>query len=161
MSEPLIEEVLIQCDPVTAFDLLADVRNESRWNKAVSVAELRSDDPIREGSKFLTVYRGMENEVALTAFDRPDHLVVAASSKNVDIDTTCTFARESGGTRLVVSTDVRPKGFTSVLAPLLRMMVRREVAKKYRDGQAGHRERIRRLLELITSPGGKPSAVGP
>ncbi len=36
MSQPLIDEVFINCDPTTAFDLLADVRNETRLNKRVS-----------------------------------------------------------------------------------------------------------------------------
>jgi hypothetical protein len=58
MGQPLINDVFLHCAPTTAFDLLADVRNESRWNKAVSVAQLRSDGPIREGSRFLTVYMG-------------------------------------------------------------------------------------------------------
>jgi hypothetical protein len=31
----------------------------------------------------------------------------------------------------VVTTEVRPKGVTSVLAPLLRVFLRRELARKY------------------------------
>lgn len=131
MTEPLIEEVFIDCDPTTAFDLMADVRNETRWNATVSVAELRSEGPIREGSKFLTVYRGVENEVTLTEFDRPERLVVVAANDRMEIDTTYTFAVSNGGTRLVVATDVKPKGLISVLSPLLRLYMRREVAKKY------------------------------
>jgi hypothetical protein len=131
MKQPLMEQVFIHCDPTIAFDLLADVRNETRWNKGVSVAELRSDDPIREGSRFLTVYRGLKNHVTLAEFDRPERLVVAGSSNSMDIDTTYTFSGEDGGTRLVVSTDLRPKGLTSVLSPLLRLMMSRELAKKY------------------------------
>jgi hypothetical protein len=123
--------VFIHCDPTTAFDLLADVRNETRWNKGVSVAELRSDDPVREGARFLTVYRGLKNEITLAEFDRPERLVVAGTSNNMDIDTTYVFSAEDGGTRLVVSTDLRPKGLTSVLSPLLRLLMRRELAKKY------------------------------
>ena len=131
MAQPLMDEVYFQCDPATAFDLLADVRNESRWNKGVSVAELRSDGPVGQGSKFMTVYRGMENDVTLAEFDRPKHLVVAANNDRVDIDTTYTFAEANGGTRLVVSTDVKPKGITTLFSPVLRMMMRRETAKKY------------------------------
>lgn len=131
MTQPLIEEVFVHCDPTTAFDLLADLRNETRWSKGVSVAELRSEGPVGEGSRFLTVYRGLENESTIVEFDRPERLVVATTSDWMDIDTTYTFTGANGSTRLVVSTNVRPKGFTSVLSPVLPWIMRREVAKKY------------------------------
>jgi hypothetical protein len=38
MSQPLTDERFIHCDPTTAFDLLADVRNETRSNKRGSAA---------------------------------------------------------------------------------------------------------------------------
>jgi uncharacterized membrane protein len=131
MAEPLVEEVFIRCDPTTAFDLLADLRNEARWNKSVSVAELRGEEPIRQGSKFLTVYRGMKNDSTIVEFNRPERLVVATASDRMDIDTACVFTAANGGTKVVVSTDAHPKGVTSVLSPLLRWFLRREVAKKY------------------------------
>ncbi len=131
MTQPLINEVSVHCDPTTAFDLLADVRNETRWNKGVSAAQLRSEEPIGEGSKFVTVYRGTDNDVTIAEFDRPRRLVVAAGNNRIDIDTTYTFTGENGGTRVVVSTDMRPKGFVAVLAPVLRLFMRRELASKY------------------------------
>ena len=131
MTQPLINEVLVHCDPTTAFDLLADVRNETRWTKGVSVAELRSEEPIGEGAKFLTVYRGTDNDVTIAGFDRPRRLVVAAGNDRIDIDTTYTFTGENGGTRVVVSTDMLPKGIVAALSPLLRLFMRRELASKY------------------------------
>jgi hypothetical protein len=121
MGQPLIEDVFLRCDPTTAFDLLADVRNEARWNKRVSAAELRSEGPVGEGSRFVTVYLGRENDVALREFNRPERMVVAGTNTMMDIDTTYTFTAENGGTRLVATTEVRPKGLTSVLTPLLRV----------------------------------------
>jgi hypothetical protein len=41
---------------------------------------------------------------------RPTRVIVAAANKNVDIDTTYVFSEADGGTRLVVTTDVKPKG---------------------------------------------------
>ncbi len=131
MSQPLIDEVFIHCDPTTAFDLLADVRNEARLNKRVSAAELRSEGPVRQGSRFQTVYLGQENDVTLAEFDRPDRLLVAATNTMMDIDTAYVFTGANGGTRLVVTTDLRPKGLATVLSPLLRLFLRRELAKKY------------------------------
>ncbi len=144
MAQPLIENVFIECGPSTAFDLMADVRNETRWNKGVSVAELQGEGPVREGSRFRTVYRGLENEITIAEFDRPQHLVVASTSKAMDFDTTYTFTGVDGGCSLVVSTDVRPKGFVSVLSPLLRLMLRRELANKYAT--------VKRAIERPSDP---------
>lgn len=65
-------------------------------DKGVSVAELRSDGQVGQGSKFMTVYRGMENDVTLAEFERPKHLVVAANNDRRDIDTTYTFTEANG-----------------------------------------------------------------
>ena len=52
-------------------------------------------------------------------------------NKGMAIDATYTFTGADGGTRLVVATELRPKGFLSALSPLLRLFMRREVARKY------------------------------
>lgn len=144
MSQPLIHDVLVRCDPTTTFDLLADVRNEARWGSGVTVAELRSDGPVGEGSRFLTVFRGMDNDVVIADYDRPKRLVVAATNKLMNIDTTYTFAGANDGTELQVVTDVRAKGLISFLSPLVRVVVRREVAKKY--------ETFKRIVESQPDP---------
>lgn len=109
MAQPLINGFSVQCDPTTAFDLLADVRNETRWNKGASAAELRSEAPVGEGTKYMTVYRGTGNDVTIAGFDRPGRLVVAAGNDRMDIDTAYTFTGDNGGTRVVVTTDLRLK----------------------------------------------------
>ena len=48
------EDLRIDCAPSTAFDLLADVRNETQWNDGVSQADLMTDEPVGLGSKFVT-----------------------------------------------------------------------------------------------------------
>jgi hypothetical protein len=131
MTKPLIEDVFIRCDPVVVFDLLADVRNETRWSRGVSSAEMRSDGPVADGSTFVTVYRGMENDITLVEFDRPERLVVVGTNDRMDIDTSYAFTAQGGGTRVVVTTEVRPKGVLSVLSPLLPPFLRRELAAKY------------------------------
>jgi hypothetical protein len=69
--------------------------------------------------------------VTLTEFERPERVVVAVTNAMMELDTTYAFTAVDGGTRLVVTTDVRPKGLTSILSPLLRLFLRRELAKKY------------------------------
>lgn len=50
----ITEDLQIRCPPATAFDVLADVRNETQWNADVSKAELTTDEPIGQGSRFIT-----------------------------------------------------------------------------------------------------------
>jgi hypothetical protein len=89
-------DVFLRCDPATAFDLLADVRNEARWNKLVSAAELRTEGPVGEGSRFVTVYLGQDNDISLREFDRPERMVVAGTNSMMDIETTYTLTAEDG-----------------------------------------------------------------
>lgn len=92
---------------------------------------MRSDGPVGDGSTFVTVYRGMVKDITLVEFDRPERLVVVGTNDKMDIDTSYAFTAQGAGTRVVVTTEVRPKGLISFLAPLLRLFVRRELAAKY------------------------------
>jgi len=127
----ITEEMHIECAPATAFDLMADVRNVTRWNSSVSSAELTSNEPIGEGSQFLTVNKIQEQDIAITAFDRPRRVDFTVSGPRMDIPTTFTFTEADGGTALVGSFDVRPKGLMSFFFPLLKPMVRRELSKQH------------------------------
>ncbi len=127
----ITEELQIDCPPTTVFDLMADVRNVTHWNDSVSRAELTSDEPIGQGSQFITVNKIQEQEITITKFDRPERLDFVVTGKRMDIPTEYTFAETDGGTTLVGVFDVRPKGLMSVLVPLLSPMIRRELAKQH------------------------------
>jgi hypothetical protein len=71
-------------------------------------------------------------------------VLVAATSKNMDFNTTYVFTGVNGGTKVVVSTDVRPKGLVSLLSPLFRRILRRELATKYAT--------VKRIAESPTGP---------
>lgn len=91
-------------------------------------------------------------------FDRPERLVVAGTSDRMDIDTAYIFTGANGGTRVVVSTDVRPKGLASVLSPLLRLFCdvswRRSTRPSSRPARASP---TRPRAEPVS--GGEPPAV--
>jgi hypothetical protein len=92
---------------------------------------LTSDEPIGQGSQFITVNKIQQQEIAITRFDRPERLDFTVRGKRMDIPTTFTFAEVDGGTTLIGEFDIRPKGLMSVLFPLLRPMVRRELSKQH------------------------------
>jgi Polyketide cyclase / dehydrase and lipid transport len=122
--------VKIDCPRERAFDLMADARNEIRWNSAVSRSELLSGEPISAGSRFLTVNRGQEYEATIVSFERPALLVFAVTGKRMDINARFTFKEDAGGAAVEEHLDFRPKGVMKLFFPLLAPLVRRDLPKQ-------------------------------
>lgn len=122
-------EQQIGCTPERAFDLMADARNETSWNSAVSRSELQSGEPVGEGSRFLTVNRGREYDATIATYERPSKLVFDVRGQ-MDITATFTFAPADGGTAVRGRFDFRPKGAMKLMAPLLRPMIGASLRKE-------------------------------
>jgi uncharacterized protein YndB with AHSA1/START domain len=120
----------IACPPEEVFDMVADLRNETRWSSRVSKAELQSGEPIELGSRFAIVNGGTAYDVTITTYDRPSRLVIEASG-NPDLTIAYAFKPTAEGTDLESDFDFRPKGFLKVLFPLLAPVIRRDVPKQY------------------------------
>jgi uncharacterized protein YndB with AHSA1/START domain len=131
MTKPIIEEMHIDCSRATAFDLMADVRKITLWNGSVSRAEMTSDEPIGEGSRFITVNRGQQLESTITTFNRPERLEFDVTGKAMDVAGAFIFTEANGATTLEISLSPRPKGVMAVLIPLLRPLIRRDLAKQH------------------------------
>jgi hypothetical protein len=71
----------IACAPEHVFDTLADMRNETEWNSGVSLAELRSEEPVAGGSRFHVVNNKAPYDVTLQTFDRPSTARVRGDRK--------------------------------------------------------------------------------
>ncbi len=119
----------IRCPSERAFDLMADARNEPRWNSQVSRAELRSDEPVGQGTQFVIVNRGQEYAVTLATYERPTRLVFDVRGQ-MDISIDYRFAPQGDGTGYHAVYDFRPKGAMKVLAALLRPVIRRSLHKE-------------------------------
>jgi len=121
----------ISCPPEQVFDTLADMRNETQWNSGVSVAELRSDEPVARGSRFHVVNNKTPYDVTLETYERPS-LLVFAGAGTPDVTITYTLAPSATGTEVSSELDFRPKGLYvalfAVLAPVIRRNVRKEFA---------------------------------
>ena len=81
----ITEELHINCPRSAAFDLMADVRKITRWNGGASRAEMTSEEPIGQGSQFITVNRGQELESTITTFDRPERLEFDVTGKLMSV----------------------------------------------------------------------------
>ena len=120
----------IACPAEQVFDMVADLRNDTRWNSRVSSAELRTPEPIGLGSRFAIVNGGTAYNVTITSYDRPSRLVFEASGKP-DLTIANTFTPTDEGTDLESVFDFRPRGVLRVLFPLLAPVIRRDVPKQY------------------------------
>ncbi len=120
----------IACAPEQVFDVLAELRRETEWNRRVSKAELVSEEPVGQGSRFAIVNGGTSYDVTLTTFDRPSRLVVEARGKP-DLTITYALRPTAEGTELESELDFRPTGALKVLFALLAPVIRRDVPKQY------------------------------
>lgn len=125
------EELRIAASATTVFDLLADARNEVKWNEGVSRAELVTDDPIRQNSQFVVADKRGEHKVEITVFERPERLGFALTSDQMDVQITYGFTESDGTTTAVGHFEARPKGFMKALLPLLLPFIKRDVAKQH------------------------------
>jgi uncharacterized protein YndB with AHSA1/START domain len=120
----------IACPPEQVFDIVADVRNETRWNSRVTSAELLGTEPIEAGSRFAIVNGGTAYDVTITTFDRPSRLVLEARG-NPDLTIAYALTAAGDGTDLAGDLDFRPRGALKALFLLLAPVIRRDVPRQY------------------------------
>jgi Polyketide cyclase / dehydrase and lipid transport len=126
-------ETLIGRPPVIVFDFVADQRNEPKFNPRMVRAEMISDPPIGNGSRFVatmkSVGRSADMVIEFTSFERPLRLGSKTRMSWVDIEGGLTFEPHPAGTLMRWSWEVQPKRFTRLISPIiLRMGTRQEEA---------------------------------
>lgn len=112
------------------FDVVADSRNEPRYNPQMLSAEKLSDGPVRLGTQFRAVMKTRRGTTALlielTEYARPTRLGSASQLAAMTSSGRLTLAPVDGGTRLHWSWEVRPRGPARLLSPLITWVGRRQ-----------------------------------
>ena len=67
----------------------------------------------------------------ITTFDRPHHLGFAVTGKAMEVAASFTFQAAPAGTDLVIEFEPAPKGVMKLLFPLLKPLIRRDLAKQH------------------------------
>lgn len=134
----ITEDLHIDCPPATAFDLMADVRNETRWNEDVSRSEITTDEPVGHGTQYVTDHGPSLGvvESTITMFDRPTRLDFSVASERMDFANSFTFTGTGSGTLVHSEFHLTPKGTMVPLFPELLPMIRRGTAKKVQNFKA-------------------------
>jgi len=131
MSDMITEVMHIKCPAAKAFDLMADARNETRWNSGVSKVELKSGKSIGEGTQFTVVDKRGQHDAKITAHNRPEELSFVVHDAKMDIDIDYVLTEADGVTTMTGRFNARGKGLMRILLPLLVPLIRRDLAKEH------------------------------
>jgi uncharacterized protein YndB with AHSA1/START domain len=127
------------------FAFLADPRNRPRWQSSLVAFEPVDDGPPRAGMRWRETARGAGRfEMAISAYEPPDRWAERLASPRAEGEVDVRFAEEDGGTRLAVTVDVRIRGVARLAAPLVRLLLRREM-----------RRDLARIPALLSEPPGR------
>jgi uncharacterized protein YndB with AHSA1/START domain len=126
-----IEGELVIYRPVhEVFDVVADERNEPRYNPRIRRAEKRSPGPIGPGTRFraeaVTLGRTTRMTIEYTTYERPRRLASSIHMPAADITGTLRFDPIADGTRMGWSWAVRPRGLYRLLTPVIARVGRRQ-----------------------------------
>ena len=116
-------EVMIDAPVDEVFDLVADERNEPRYNPRIVRAEKVSEGPVGRGTLFVAEPKSMgargEMTVEVMEYDRPRRLHNVIRSSYMQVDGTLAFEEADGGTRLTWDWDMGLVGPMRLLSPVL------------------------------------------
>ena len=116
-------EVTIDAPVEEVFDMVADERNEPRYNPRIVRAEKVSDGPVGRGARFVAEPKSMDAKGEMTLeileYDRPHRLRNLVRSSYMQVDGTLAFEDVDGATRLKWDWDMGLVGSMRVLSPVL------------------------------------------
>jgi uncharacterized protein YndB with AHSA1/START domain len=116
-------EVLIAAPVGEVFDMVADERNEPRYNPRIVRAQKVSEGPLGRGARFVAQPKSMGTKGQMTLevleYDRPHRLHNVVRSSYMQVEGTLTFEEVEGGTRLRWDWDMGLVGPMRVLSPVL------------------------------------------
>lgn len=119
-------QVLIDAPVEEVFDLVADERNEPKYNSRIVHAELLTGEPVGAGSRFVAEPRnvGARGRMFLETreFDRPRRLYNVITSPVMRVEGSLTFEPAGGGTRLRWDWHMRLLGWMRMLSPVLALV---------------------------------------
>lgn len=130
------------------FDLVADVRNEPRWNSQLLDVQMLTSAPVGVGTRFLVRFGRGVGRALLAGVDRPRSWTAVSRSRVLDAQTEGRVDDVPGGSRLTIRSRLRPHGVLRLLTPVLGLWMRRIWDQDLR--------RVKAVLEQDPSVGLRP-----
>lgn len=123
-------EIVINRPVKEVFDVVADERNEPRFNPGMRRAEKISEGPIGVGTRFraevVSMGRPVEMVIEYTGYERPRRLASTTHMSSMDIRYTLTFEPVPEGTWMRWSGDLEPHGIFKLMSPMVARLGRRQ-----------------------------------
>ena len=121
-------QVTVDRTPEEVFDFVADLRNGPEWNTDSSNVVLTTDGRVGLGSVFEEEREGFGRTVTtLDLFERPARLGFDARAPRIRARVRYAFEPEGPATRVTCAAELRLRGLTRVLEPMLALSARRGV----------------------------------
>ena len=112
--------VVIARPPQEVFAYLTDLRNAKEWS--TELVDVMYDGELAEGTTGSDTRKMGRKEIVMpwrvTSFDSPNRLVIAYE-RPFPMTAEFSFQAREGGTRVTCATQLRPRGFWRLLAPVL------------------------------------------
>ena len=141
-------QITINAPVHEVFDMVADERNEPRYNPRIVRAEKLSDGPVGPGTRFVAEPRSTGSKGTMTTtisqYDRPHFLHSVVRSSYMQVDGTLTVEEAEGGTRLSWDWNMDLLGSMRMLSPILALIGPAWERRNWR-GLKEYMESIRRL----------------
>lgn len=126
--------------PEDVFDYLTDITKESAWNPRTRRVEKLTPGEIGAGTRFDAEWiKGNPTTVEYVPFERPTAWASIARSRPLDARAEGRVSPTERGSRVVIRTELRPKGLLALLLPVMRRTMRRREEENL--------ERVRTILE--------------
>lgn len=123
-------EIIINRPVEDVFDVVADERNEPRYNPRLLWVEKISSGPIGRGTRFRaatkTMSRPVEMTIEFTDYERPLRLASLTHMPTMEIHGALTFEPVPAGTRMRWAWELQPRGALRLLTPLIVRMGQRQ-----------------------------------
>jgi uncharacterized protein YndB with AHSA1/START domain len=142
-------EIYIDCPPEVVFDVVADERNEPRYNPRMTAVSLLSDPPIGPGSRFAATMKSRARTVTMesefTDLERPTRLGSVSTVGAMRTVGALTFEPRASGTLMSWFWNVELRGVAKLAAPVASWMGRRQERAIWTG--------LKTMLEATTSNG--------
>jgi hypothetical protein len=119
-------EVIIQAPVEVVFDVVADERNEPKYNPRIVRAEKITDGPVGAGTLFIAEPKGAGSKGQMTLevieYDRPRRVHNIVRSSYMHVEGTVSFEAVGGATRLKWDWNMRLIGPMRMVSPLLALV---------------------------------------
>ena len=123
-------EIFINRPVEEVFDVVADERNEPRYNPRLLWVEKVSSGPIGRRTQFRastkTMGRPVQMTIEFTDYERPRHLASLTHLPTMEIRGALSFDPVPEGTRMGWSWELQPRGVLRLLTPLIARMGKRQ-----------------------------------